>query len=101
MRIQSAHYVREGHPEICRHNGVPGFMDRSDFDDCHSVLWRHRAPPRWRRQDLLIASAVFGVIGASLILLAPAKQLGERRLRKPCVRDKKNTQAPNRVAVKT
>ncbi len=30
------------------------------------------------RQDLLIASAVFGVIGAALILLAPAKQLGER-----------------------
>jgi hypothetical protein len=30
------------------------------------------------RQGLLIASAVFGVIGASLILLAPAKQLGER-----------------------
>jgi len=30
------------------------------------------------RQDLLIAAAVFGVIGAALILLAPAKQLGER-----------------------
>jgi uncharacterized membrane protein YhdT len=30
------------------------------------------------REDLLIAAAVFGVIGAVLILLAPAKQLGER-----------------------
>ena len=30
------------------------------------------------RQDLLIAAAVFGVIGAALILLAPTKQLGER-----------------------
>lgn len=30
------------------------------------------------RQDLLIASAVFGVIGAVLILLAPPKQLGEQ-----------------------
>jgi hypothetical protein len=30
------------------------------------------------RQDLLIAAAVFGVIGAALILLAPAKRLGER-----------------------
>jgi hypothetical protein len=30
------------------------------------------------RQDLLIAAAVFGVIGASLILLAPAKGSGER-----------------------
>ena len=30
------------------------------------------------RQDLLIASAVFGVIGAALILLAPAKQPVER-----------------------
>jgi uncharacterized membrane protein YhdT len=30
------------------------------------------------RQDLLIASAVFAAIGAALILLAPAKQLGER-----------------------
>ena len=29
------------------------------------------------RQDLLIAAAVFGVIGVVLILLAPAKQLGE------------------------
>src|SRR5271169_5927460 len=28
------------------------------------------------RQDLLISAAVFGVIGAALILLAPAKQLG-------------------------
>ena len=30
------------------------------------------------RQDLLIASAVFAAIGAALILLAPAQQLGER-----------------------
>ncbi len=30
------------------------------------------------RGDLLIAAAVFGVIGAALIVLAPAKQLGER-----------------------
>jgi uncharacterized membrane protein YhdT len=30
------------------------------------------------RQGLLIAAAVFGVIGAALIFLAPAKQLGER-----------------------
>src|ERR1700686_1255004 len=30
------------------------------------------------REDLLVAAAVFGVIGAALILLAPAKQLGER-----------------------
>jgi len=30
------------------------------------------------RADLLIAAAVFGVIGAALILLAPAKQLGEQ-----------------------
>jgi hypothetical protein len=30
------------------------------------------------RQGLLIAAAVFGVIGAALILLAPAKQLGGR-----------------------
>ena len=30
------------------------------------------------RQDLLIASAVFGMIGAALILLAPAKPLRER-----------------------
>jgi hypothetical protein len=30
------------------------------------------------RQDLLIAAAVFGAIGASLIVLAPAKELGER-----------------------
>jgi uncharacterized protein DUF6632 len=30
------------------------------------------------RQDLLIASAVFGVIGTALILLAPAKQPVER-----------------------
>jgi hypothetical protein len=44
----------------------------------NDALGGTRAPPRWRRQDLLIASAVFGVIGASLILLAPAKPLGER-----------------------
>ena len=30
------------------------------------------------RGDLLIAAAVFGVIGAALIVLAPAKQSGER-----------------------
>ena len=30
------------------------------------------------RQDLLIAAAVFGVIGAALILLVPAKQSTER-----------------------
>jgi uncharacterized membrane protein YhdT len=30
------------------------------------------------REDLLIAAAVFGVIGALLILLAPSKELGER-----------------------
>jgi len=30
------------------------------------------------RGDLLIAAAVLGVIGAALIVLAPAKQLGER-----------------------
>src|SRR6266481_597276 len=30
------------------------------------------------REGLLIAAAVFGVIGAALILLAPAKQLGEQ-----------------------
>jgi hypothetical protein len=30
------------------------------------------------RGDLLIAAAVFGIIGAALIVLAPAKQLGER-----------------------
>ena len=30
------------------------------------------------RQDLLISATVFGVIGAALILLAPAKQLGGR-----------------------
>jgi hypothetical protein len=30
------------------------------------------------REGLLIAAAVFGVIGAALIMLAPAKQLGER-----------------------
>ncbi len=30
------------------------------------------------RQGLLIAAAVFGVIGAALIMLAPAKRLGER-----------------------
>jgi len=30
------------------------------------------------RQDLLIAAAIFGAIGAVLILLAPSKQLGER-----------------------
>jgi hypothetical protein len=30
------------------------------------------------REGLLIAAAVFGCIGAALILLAPAKQLGER-----------------------
>jgi len=29
------------------------------------------------REDFLIAAAVFGVIGAVLILLAPAQQLGE------------------------
>lgn len=29
------------------------------------------------RQDLLIAAAIFGVIGAVLIVLSPAKQLGE------------------------
>jgi hypothetical protein len=35
------------------------------------------------REDLLIAAAVFGVIGAVLIFLAPAKQLGERAVRNP------------------
>jgi hypothetical protein len=30
------------------------------------------------RGDLLIAAAVFGIIGAALTVLAPAKQLGER-----------------------
>ena len=30
------------------------------------------------REGLLIAATVFGLIGAALILLAPAKQLGER-----------------------
>jgi uncharacterized membrane protein YhdT len=30
------------------------------------------------REGLLIAAAVFGVIGAALIMLAPAKQLGEQ-----------------------
>ena len=30
------------------------------------------------RRDLLIAAVVFGAIGAALIVLAPAKQLGER-----------------------
>ena len=30
------------------------------------------------REGLLIAAAVFGVIGAALIMLTPAKQLGER-----------------------
>lgn len=30
------------------------------------------------RRDLLVASAVFALIGAVLIVLAPAKQLGER-----------------------
>jgi hypothetical protein len=30
------------------------------------------------REDLLIAAAVFGVIGGLLILLAPSKELGER-----------------------
>ena len=30
------------------------------------------------REGLLIAATVFGVIGAALILLAPAKQLGDR-----------------------
>ena len=35
------------------------------------------------REGLLIAAAVFGVIGAVLILLAPAKQLGERVVRNP------------------
>jgi hypothetical protein len=30
------------------------------------------------RGGLLIAAAVFGIIGAALIVLAPAKQLGER-----------------------
>jgi hypothetical protein len=30
------------------------------------------------RADLLIAAAVFGVIGAALIVLAPPKQPGER-----------------------
>jgi len=30
------------------------------------------------REGLLIAAAVFGVIGAALIMLAPAKRLGER-----------------------
>ena len=30
------------------------------------------------RADLLIAAAMFGAIGAALISLAPAKQLGER-----------------------
>jgi len=30
------------------------------------------------RRDLLIAAAVFGIIGAALIALAPARQLGER-----------------------
>ena len=35
------------------------------------------------RQGLLIAAAVFGVIGAVLILLAPAKPLGERVVRNP------------------
>ena len=32
------------------------------------------------RQDLLIASAVFGLIGVALIALAPAKQLSEERI---------------------
>ena len=35
------------------------------------------------REGLLIAAAVFGAIGAFLILLAPAKQLGERVVRNP------------------
>ena len=35
------------------------------------------------REGLLIAAAVFGVIDAVLILLAPAKQLGERVVRNP------------------
>ena len=35
------------------------------------------------REGLLTAAAVFGVIGAVLILLAPAKQLGERVVRNP------------------
>jgi hypothetical protein len=35
------------------------------------------------REGLLIAAAVFGVIGAVLIWLAPAKQLGERVVRNP------------------
>jgi hypothetical protein len=35
------------------------------------------------REDLLIAAAVFGIIGAVLILLAPAKQLGEGAVRNP------------------
>jgi hypothetical protein len=30
------------------------------------------------RQDLLVGSAVFGLIGALLIVLTPAKQLQER-----------------------
>jgi uncharacterized membrane protein YoaK (UPF0700 family) len=30
------------------------------------------------RRDLVIAAVVFGVIGAVLIVLAPAKQAGER-----------------------
>jgi len=35
------------------------------------------------REGLVIAAAVFGVIGAVLILLVPAKQLGERVVRNP------------------
>jgi quinol-cytochrome oxidoreductase complex cytochrome b subunit len=35
------------------------------------------------RADMLIASAIFAGIGAVLILLPPAQQLGERAVRNP------------------
>jgi hypothetical protein len=35
------------------------------------------------REDLLIAAAIFGAIGAVLILLSPSKQLGEQRTPTP------------------
>jgi len=35
------------------------------------------------REGLVFAASVFGVIGAVLILLAPAKQLGQRVVRNP------------------
>jgi len=45
------------------------------FEFAMPPLWRSWHSPPNEREGLLIAAAVFGVIGAVLILLSPAKQL--------------------------